>query len=195
MTNVFLISEQKVREFTSLNNSVDTALIKNCIRTAQDINLQSTIGTVLYEKLLNDVSNGTLSGDYKTLVDNYIQDFLLYAAYYEILEEVYLRPRNNGLLKPTGGENSIDVDLETYNVKRQSVENKIAYYNDRLTNYILEEDGRFPELNQADKLYEQDPDYTDKYRNPFVMARSKYAEYAAKMGLKLYDRRYKQYPQ
>lgn len=195
MTTVQLISEAKVREFTSLNNAVDTALIKNCIRTAQDYALQSVIGTVLYNKLLDDVAAGTISGNYKYLLDNYIQDFLLYAAYYEILEEIFLRPRNNGLLKPTGGENSVEVDLETYNVKRQSVENKLTYYNERLTNYIIEEDGLFPELNQADKLYEQDPDYTNKYRNPFVMSKSKYADYAAKMGLKLYDRRYKQYPQ
>ena len=40
----------------------------------------------------------TLTGDYKTLVDDYIQDFLLYAAYYETLEAIYIRPRNNGLI-------------------------------------------------------------------------------------------------
>jgi hypothetical protein len=194
MTNVQLISEAKVREFTSLNRSVDSALIVNCIRTAQDYYLQSVIGTLLYERLLNDVQNGTLAGDYKYLLDNYIQDFLLYAAYYEILEEIFLRPRNNGLIKPTGGENSVEIDLDTYNVKRQSVENKLTYYNERLTNYILEEDGKFPELNQADKLYEQEPDYASKYKNPFVVSDTRLAEFSSKMGIPLYDRRYKQYP-
>lgn len=194
MTNVQLISEQKIREFTSINRSLDSALIVNCMRTAQDYYLQAVIGTVLYNKLLSDVASGTLSGNYKYLVDNYIQDFLLYAAYYEILEEIFLRPRNNGLIKPTGGENATEIDLETYNVKRQSVENKMTYYNERLTNYIIEEEGLFPELNQSNKLYEQYPDYTDKYKNPFVMSTSKLARQVGKMGIPLYDKRYKQYP-
>jgi hypothetical protein len=194
MTNVQLISESKIRQFTDLNRSVDSALIINAIREAQDINLQSVIGTLLYQRLLNDVNNGTISGDYKVLLDDYIQDYLLYATYYYVLEYVFLRTRNNGLIKPTGGENSVEIDLDTYNVKRQSVENKLTYYNERLTNYILEEDGKFPELNQADKLYEQEPDYASKYKNPFVVSDTRLAEFSSKMGIPLYDRRYKQYP-
>ena len=152
MTTTFLISEAKVRQFTSLNNSVDTELVKNCIRTAQDYWLQNIIGTVLYEKLLSDVDADTLTGNYETLVLNYIQDFLLYAVYYETLEEIYLRPRNNGLLRPNGGENSDPVDKDIYDMKRQSVRNKMEYYAERLTNYILEESNSFPELSEGDKV-------------------------------------------
>jgi hypothetical protein len=195
MTDVLLISEAKVRQFTDINQSVDTELIKNNIRTAQDYYLQSIIGTNLYNKLTDDVKAGTLTGNYQTLLDDYIQDYLLYAAYYETLESIYLRPRNNGLLRPNGGENSDPVDKDLYNMKRQSVENKMAYYSERLTNYIIEEESLFPELSNADKLYEQVPDYTEKYKNPFVLNRQMYAEYMAKAGIRLYDRRYKQYPQ
>jgi len=195
MTNVFLISEAKVRQFTDINNNVDTELIKNNIRVAQDYYLQSTIGTNLYNKIMSDVENNTLAGQYETILNDYIQDFLLYATYYETLESIYLRPRNNGLLRPNGGENSDPVDKDIYNMKRQSIENKMTYYNERLTNYIIEEEAQFPELNNADKLYEQNPDYTNKYRNPFVLRKSLYAEWARKYGLQLYDTRYKQYPQ
>ena len=194
MTNVFLISEAKIRQFTSLNDSVDSSLIKNSIRTAQDYHLQSIIGTKLYDKILADVPSGSLAGDYKTLVDDYVQDFLLYATYYETLEEIFIRPRNNGLLTPQGGDNSASVDLETYNVKRNSVENKYTYYSERLTNYLIEEEAKYPELNPANKLYEQDPDYSVKYKNPFVLQGTRAAE-IKKMGIKLYDSRYKQYPQ
>jgi len=80
-------------------------------------------------------------------------------------------------------------------MKRQSVENKMTYYNEKLTNYIIEEEVNFPELSNSDKLYEQIPDYTNKYRNPFVLRKSAYAEWAKKYGIRLYDSRYKQYPQ
>jgi hypothetical protein len=195
MTDVLLISEAKVRQFTDINNNVDTELIKNNIRIAQDYYLQSTIGTNLYVKLQNDVVSGSLSGYYETLLNDYAQDFILYATYYETLESIYLRPRNNGLLKPNGGENSDPADKDLYLMKRQSVENKMTYYNEKLTNYIIEEEVNFPELSNSDKLYEQIPDYTNKYRNPFVLRKSAYAEWAKKYGIRLYDSRYKQYPQ
>ena len=102
MTSTFILSEAKFREFTDVNDNLDTALIKNAIREAQDIHLQRIIGTQLYDKILSDIGSSSLTGVYKTLVDDYIQDFLLYAAYYEALEAIYIRPRNNGLLTPTG---------------------------------------------------------------------------------------------
>ena len=195
MTTTFLISEAKVRNFTTLNNSVDTELIRNCIRTAQDYRLQSIIGTVLYDKLISDIDSSSLSGYYQTLVDSYIQDFLLYAVYYETLEEIYLRPRNNGLLKPNGGENSDPVDKDLYDMKRQSVENKMTYYAERLTNYIIEEEANFPELNEGNKLYEQQPDYSEKYKSPFVMRTDMFAQQANEHGYPVYDSTRKQYPQ
>ena len=85
MTTTFIISEAKLREFTDIDNNVDTALIKNAIREAQDIELQRVLGTLLYQKILSDISSSSLTGDYKTLVDDYVQNFLLYATYFYAL--------------------------------------------------------------------------------------------------------------
>jgi len=128
MTNTFLISEAVVREYTGVDNNVDTALLKNGIREAQDIELQRIIGTLLYDKIISLVSNGTITdsenSNYKTLVDEYIQNFLIYASYFYILDDIYLRARNNGLLTPTGGDNSEVADRSLYNMKRGSTKNK-----------------------------------------------------------------------
>jgi len=200
MTQTFLISETKLRTFSDINNNVDSELIKNAIREAQDITLQSTLGTLLYDKILDLVSSGDITdssySDYKTLLDTYIQDVLLYAAYWYSLDAIYLRPRNNGLIQPNGGENSLEVDMQYYNMKRRSVENKLEYYNNRLTNYLIEEQVLFPELNQSNKLYEQDPDYSSKYGAPFVFNRGvRNANEFLKRGYPVYDQRYSQYPQ
>jgi len=199
MTNTFLISEAKLREFTDIANNVDSALIKNAIRESQDISLQRIIGTLLYEKIMDLVDSGDINdstySDYKTLLDSYIQDFLIYAAYYYALDVIYLRSRNNGLIQPNGGENSDAVDRSLYNMKRQSVENKMEYYADRLTNYIIEEDSLFPELNESNKLYEQNPNYDSKYRAGFVFSKDLTAQEFIKRGYRVYDTRYKQYPQ
>ena len=200
MTTTFIISEAKIREFTTLNDSVDTSLIKNGIRVAQDVHLQRIIGTKLYKSLLSQIDAGPTwtNSNYQTLVDDYIQDFLLYAAYYEILEAVMYRPRNNGLLSPTGGENSEKVDMTAYNALRQSALNKMEFYGDKLSSYIAEEQALFPELNSANKIYEQWPDYGSQYRSPIVFSYNAkvgaHYEQAKAAGLRITDSKYKQYP-
>ena len=198
MTTTFIISEEKLRFFTDLNDSVDTSLLKNAVREAQDITLQRIIGTKLYNKILSEIDAGTLTGVYKSLVDDYIQDFLLYAAYYEALEAIYIRPRNNGLLTPTGGENSINTDRSLFNTKRQNTENKMEFYADKLAAYLAEEQAQFPELNTNNKLYEQWPDYGSQYRSPIVFGRNArvgaHYEQAKEAGLRITDSKYKQYP-
>jgi hypothetical protein len=179
---------------------LDTALIKNAIREAQDIHLQRIIGTKLYNSILSQIDAGPTwtSPAYETLVNDYIQDFLLYAAYYESLEAIYIRPRNNGLLTPTGGENSIEVDRSLFNVKRQSVENKQEFYAEKLSQYISENENTFVELSENNKAYEQNPDYSTQYRSSIVFNRTTKsvgnAEWARKAGLQVTDSAYSQYP-
>jgi hypothetical protein len=184
-----------VHNFTDINTAVDSALLRNNIRVAGDYWLRNTLGELLYRRIIDDVDNNTLSGNYETLLVDYCQDFLLYAAYYETLESIYIRPRNNGLVKPTGGENSIEADMTLYNQKRQSVKNKMDFYNQRLTEYLIEEEVLFPELNASNKLYDNPPDYTGKHKNPFVTRKTALAEEFSKRGYKNYDSCYKQYPQ
>lgn len=197
MTTTFIISEEKLREFTDINDNLDSKLIKNGVREAQDIYLQRLTGTSLYEFILAEIDAGTLSGNYKTLVDDFIQPFLIYAAYWELLDAVMWRPRNNGLLTPTGGENSVNVDDKNYNRKRQAVENKRDYYAERLTNYLIQNQAQFPELNDNGPFWKQNPDYGTQYKSPVVFSRrtrSWHFGEAAAAGLRMADSRYPQFP-
>lgn len=198
MTTVQLISEAKIREFTDMNNNVDSKLIVNAIRESQDIDLQRLLGTLLYDKILSDVQSNTLTGAYQSLVDDYIQNFLLYATYYYTLEYIYMRPRNNGLLTPTGGDNSESVDRSMYNVKRQSVQNKREFYAEKLTDYLIENQNTYPEISQNVLLYQQVADFGEQYKSPIVMKYNTYSSHLKnllKMGFKVYDQRYPYLPQ
>ena len=200
MTNTFLISEAQIRNYTDIEDNIDSALIKNGIREAQDIKLQTVLGTLLTEKLYSLVDLDTIGDSanaaYKTLLDSYVQNMLIYAAYWYILDTVYMRSRNNGLLIPDGGESSIAVDRTMYNVKRQAVENKMEFYSDLLTDYIIEEQVLYPELNASNKLYDLNPNYDSKYGSPFVFNRKgRLTQEFIKRGIRVYDSRYPQYPQ
>lgn len=193
MTTTLLISENKLKNFSDLNNAIDPDLLKNAIREAQDINIQRMLGYKLYQKILTDVAAGTISGVYKTLLDNYIQDALLYWAYHEALEAIWLRPRNNGLLIPQGGDNAQAVDTRLYDKKRESVKNKAEFFSERLVGYIIDNEGLFPEFGTETGM-EMWPDQSNQYRSPIVFRR-RFRDDLAKMGIKSIDGRYKHLPQ
>tara|TARA_R110000796_G_scaffold53821_3_gene126174 strand:- start:3144 stop:3746 length:603 start_codon:yes stop_codon:yes gene_type:complete len=200
MTNTFLISEAQIRNYTDIEDNIDTALIKNGIREAQDIRLQTVIGTLLYNKIIALVDAEEMdlpaNSNYKTLLDSYIQNMLIYSSFFYILESIYVRSRNNGLIIPDGGESSVSAERDIFNVKRQSVENKMEFYNDLLTDYIIEENTLFPELNASNKLYDLQPNYDTKVSTPFVFnRRSRLTQEFIDRGYRVYDTRYKQYPQ
>ena len=186
MTDTLLISWAKVKQYSDINNNLDADLIKNNIREAQDIELQRVIGTSLYEKLLDLVQAGTvddsINAKYKTLLNSYVQDALLYASYYYILESTFIRTRNDGLLIPQGGDNTIAVDRTVYEMRRKSIRNKFEYYSDRLSRFINEKSADYPELNDNDFLYQQSPDYGTQYTSPVA-----YYDWAKAAGLPIVD--------
>ena len=193
MTNTFIISETLLRNFTDLNQNVDTELLRNAVREAQDIEIQRIIGTILYEKILSDIDSSTLSGAYQTLVDDYIQNALLYHAYYYALESIMYRPRNNGVLTPTGGENSINVDLQVYNMKRTSVRQKAEWYSEKLVQYLIDNQASYPEITQSTQLWQQIADFGVQYKSPIVFQYNTYApnlRNAMALGLPITDSRY-----
>jgi len=193
MTTTLIISEEKLREFTDINDNLDSKLLMNAVREAQDIYLQRLTGTSLYEYILAQIDANTLSGNYKTLVDDFVQPFLIYASYWEALDAIYTRPRNNGLLQPTGGENSEKADGTWYNRKRETANNKMQYYGERLTNYLIQNESQFPQLNDNGPFWKQYPDYGSGYRSPIVFnrtTRSYHLGGALNAGLRLADSRY-----
>ena len=197
MTTTLLISEAKIRAFSDVNESVDDSLMVNAIREAQDIVMQPIMGTKLYNTLIEKIDNNSISGSYQTLLDDYIQPALVYASLYNITENVYIRTRNNGLLTPTGGENSVNVDKNLYDTKRQSISNKQQFYSDQLSRYLNEKYNLFPELGENTELYQFIPDYASQYRSPIVMQRNTRAVYlnlAQRAGLPIVNSAYPSFP-
>lgn len=193
MQNTLLISEGKLKAFTDINNNLDVDLIKSAIREAQIIELTRLLGEKLYDKIVDDVYNGTISGVYKTLLDDYIQDVLIYYSYYTALEYIYLRPRNNGLLQPQGGDNSTSVDMSIYDKKRQSVQNKAEYFAERLVDFLSYNDSSFPEYGTEtnEEIY---PDRGTQFKSPIVF-RNTVRNDIEKMGIKVTNSKYKHLPQ
>ena len=132
---------------------------------------------------------------YQTFMNNYIQNALIYASLYYIYDDIYIRPRNNGLLVAQGGDQSLPVDRGLYTVKKQTAENKYKFYGELLTDYLIEETDQFPELNANTKLYQLNPDMDSRYGSPFALSnRGNMTEYMRRAGIPIFQKRYRQYP-
>jgi hypothetical protein len=76
--DVLLITKDDLFKYTQLSGNFDIDKITPFIKVAQDIEVQQLLGTVLYRKILTDVQNSTLTGNYLTLVSEYVQPMLIH---------------------------------------------------------------------------------------------------------------------
>ena len=71
------ISSTRIKKDTALGGSVSDDIIMPYILLAQDMFILPVLGTDLDAKLKADIQGGSLTGDYKTLVETYIQPSLV----------------------------------------------------------------------------------------------------------------------
>ena len=66
------ISVEYLRRNTIISDNVDAKVLLSIIKMAESKYIKLSIGTSLYDKLHTDVMNNSVSGVYKTLLDDYI---------------------------------------------------------------------------------------------------------------------------
>ena len=70
---VLFVNPDYMKRLTQLNGGVEDAVMVPAIILAQDKYIQQYLGTDLLEKLKSDISGSGVSGDYETLLDNYVR--------------------------------------------------------------------------------------------------------------------------
>ena len=147
--DVLLISESYIKSVTNISDNIAGDYLLPSIKLAQDINLESTIGTRLLQKLQklvfdNDISNENNS-NYKLLLDKYIQPYLAYATIQHIVPTVAYKIYNQGVLRTD--------DDKSYNITSNEVDKVMDYYNHiantykkRLQLFLIANYNEFPEL-------------------------------------------------
>jgi hypothetical protein len=165
---VLLISETKLKNFTNINKNVDMDVLKAEVQIAQDIDLQTILGTLFYNHLCSQVSatGNTFNSEEKTLVDNYIQPFLIQQAYFQCIPQLMYRTMNRGIVEGTM-ENAASVDIETMKYLRTIQKQRADFYMTRLQDYLLIGKGsnQFPQYNTQSTRDGMIPDRSQKYNN------------------------------
>ena len=148
--NVLLISEDTLRTNSNLNENCFGKWILPAIREAQEMGLMPLIGECLYNKICELVEDGTIGEiefiQYKDLLDDYIQPYLIYQTLTNIV------PILNGKLGNIGTVNTTDEHIVSLSQGEQDLlqnyyRERAEFYQNRLAGWVKTHADSFPELS------------------------------------------------
>ena len=143
--SVLFISEAKLKSY-SIAKNVDSKHLLPHILDAQKIYIEQALGTNLYNKISTDISGGTLSGNYKILVDSYIQDVLIHFATLQALPHLAYKIENGNIFSKTS-ESGTPLTREELQDLKDSTKNVAEFYLKRLVDYLVYNTSLFPEYS------------------------------------------------
>jgi hypothetical protein len=126
-TVTYIILPSVVKERMSIHDNVDDKLIYPEILAVQDMYILPLLGSNLFNKIITDITAGTLSGNYKALVDDYLVMCVCNYVMSELPEVLNYQFWNKGVSQKTV-ENSKEPSMsEMYSI--------VAKYKSRAENY------------------------------------------------------------
>jgi hypothetical protein len=135
MKQVLFISEQKIKAYTAISDNVQVQELVPYIIQAQEINIQPIIGSKLYTKLQQDILADTVTGNYKTLLEDYISQTVVNFGFYNALPFIKYKVVGNGLVSGSS-ETSSDTQLAELKYIRQTVLDSAEFYAERLRKFL-----------------------------------------------------------
>ena len=135
--NVLLISAQILKDRTGIHSNIDEKLLLPEIKAAQDMFIHPILGSALYDKIISDVQGGSITGEYKDLLDDYIIDALLYYVLAGLPEALSYQFWNKGVLRKTA-DNSESPAIEELISLSNKYRVRAEWYGERLSRYLLE---------------------------------------------------------
>ena len=154
MAEVLLCTREDIMTRTSLSGNIDMDKITPFIKTAQDIHVQSMLGTKLYDKILEDIGDDDLTATYEALVVNYVKPVLIHYAVADFLAFHAYSVENGGIYKHTSdsGEVVSKAEVDRLVQKQRDIGD---HYRDFLVKHLSLNNDLYPEFNdyQAEGMY------------------------------------------
>ena len=155
MKNVLLISEDYIKTNSGLNENVWGSYLTPAIREAQDIKLQEILGSTLYKTLLEKVENGAIRNplfkSYKTLLDEYIQIYLMYQTIANLVPIIGVKLSNLGVVI-SNDEHVVNLSQNERDLIQTYYSQRAEFYGKRLQEYLKENKEEYKELGVCEDI-------------------------------------------
>ena len=146
MAESLLITRQDVVKFTAINGNLDVDKYISFVKIAQDVHIQSILGTDLLNKIKSDIAANTLANPYLALLTTYVKPMLIHWAMVEYLPFAAYTIANKGVYKHES-ENSQTVDKVEVDFLVEKQRQIAQHYTQRFVDYICFNMNSFPEYN------------------------------------------------
>lgn len=145
---IYFITTAYLKSNSVINQNVDDSLLNSAILDAQNIHLQTALGSVLFRKFESLISTNTITNIgnkvYKDLLDDYITQMLVNWTVYEALPNIRYKVMNKSVSGQTS-DNSTPVEPDDLNFYRNSVKDKAEFYTQRLIDHLMFNSAIYPE--------------------------------------------------
>ena len=152
MTTPLLMKTEIFFKKSIIDDNVDSENIKKLIIRATEVNLYDILGTRLYNKICTDAAANTITGYYKTLLDDYIQTFLTYWVESYAPSELSYRITNKGTVQKNSQDSNQASDLEISRLTKAK-ESMAQSFGDKMVKYIKNNLIQFPEYQSIVEPY------------------------------------------
>lgn len=163
MATGLFITRADIVKRTSLGGNVDQDKYLQYVLIAQEVHIQNYLGTDLYEKIQTDIEAGNLTGDYLTLVNDWIKPCLLHWAMVEYLPFAAYTIGNKGIFKHSS-ETGQNIEKEEVDFLIEKERDIAQYYTDRLINHLsFEASSKYPQYftnNNEDVYPDKDANFS-----------------------------------
>lgn len=141
-----LINQEQLAQESVLNENVDFKLLRQLIVDTQDIHIQQLLGSRLYNKLITEVTNATITGVYATLLNTYVRPCMIAYIVSESPDYLNVKYMNKAIVLKSS-DNSKPMDDAQIIRLMEAWRNKAQFRAERVTKYLMENRTSFPEFD------------------------------------------------
>jgi len=144
MSQALFVSANRLKRDTAIGGSVDDDLIRPYVYMAQQRWILPVLGTKLYDKISADIDAGTVTGDYATLLNDYIIPSTVQYSFVQLVPFLRLRFVNNAVVVMNSEQSSAATYDDLKPLMDQALD-MATFYRERLIDYICNNSALFPE--------------------------------------------------
>jgi hypothetical protein len=138
--NILLVSENKLKNFTDIDQNVTSAVLLPFIGVVQQTKLEYIIGRLYYVQLLNEVATSTLTDINNNFLQYFVQPMLIWSAYAEALPSIFMRIKNNGIV--AGSEKTITISEMQY--MQTAADDRSQFFERRMIEELIFNQSNYP---------------------------------------------------
>ncbi len=140
---VLLVSEQRMKQWTSLDSNIRIDVLTPSILNSQQIYTQDTLGTPFFERLKEGVLNNDLTADEEAFLRDYVGPALMQYALYMILPNLKYKYVEKGIVSGSS-EETTQTTLSELKYLRESALETAQFYDERMKEFLKDYPNMFP---------------------------------------------------